>query len=81
MVTRAQAVDTRLLFSPPTRPGNGANAVMYLDVGVDVWRSGTFLENHSLVSTFCIWSFAVCKYRGGRPGGDGHMRLYQVDRG
>ena len=38
-------------------------------------------EVSQTIPTSSICSFAVCKYRGGRPGRFGHMRLCQIDRG
>jgi len=32
------------------------------------------------VLTSSVWSLVVCKYRGGRPGRSGHVRLHQVDK-
>ena len=70
MVARAQAVDTRLLFSPPTRPGNGVNAVMYLDVG---WTSGGVTHFWKTIASFPPPAFDRLQYTNTEGEGLGEM--------
>jgi len=70
MVTRAQAVDTRLLFSPPTRPGNGTNAVMYLDVG---WTCGGVAHFWKTIASFPPSAFDRLQYANTEGEGLGEM--------